>query len=187
METTDTLIIQRLGEYQRKREFITRNLNQQRNVWETPKRVFYYLAAAAACIAVAVAVLPGLLGSNSLSSLNLAEPSFSEYRGGGQYSDIAQAIEANEFDKALSLTNSTIAEVEAEQAAIIATEDGDEEKEYLLALGSESLDELYWTKIYLLAKLGKKDALRQCCANYLDVNQFGRHCEEVQKILGKIE
>lgn len=186
MENIDNLIINRLGENQRKVEFINRNINKLSKTVFSFKKISYTAFSVAACLAIIFAVSPILFKSSNISNMSVTTPSFSEYRG-TSLNNIELQICSGRYEDALSSVSLELAEVEKELREISSTEMSDDEKSYTTALYKEEKEELMWCKIYLLVKLNMKGDLKHSCQNYLNNNDFKNHTSEVKSILEKIQ
>lgn len=186
MDSIDTLIIERLGEHQRKIDFVRQNLKKCEHDHLSLGKPTYIIMSVAACIAIIWAVSPVLFKDASVSSIEITPPSFEGYRGAGD-NDIEQLINAGEYEAALVKVESELAVCENEFAIMHTAEATPEEMNYIKSLYEAETEELMWCKIYLLAKLGEKDALKRSCVNYLNNNNLTTHREEVEKILKKIQ
>lgn len=180
MENMDTLIIDRLGEHQRKVDFILSNME---NKHLSRRKISYLSVSIAACIAIIVAISPLLFKRNSLADIMIPAPSFTEYRGGDGYEKIEALIEKGNYNEALSLVDAELNKKALEFGAIMAADMSEEEKEYISALYNNDREELLWSKIYLLVKLEKERDLATCCDNYLKNMSFQAYRYEVEEIL----
>ncbi|MCM1140934.1 MAG: hypothetical protein NC453_20380 [Muribaculum sp.] len=184
MDNIDNLIIDRLGERQRKIDFITRNYEKKASLKSWQRKV-YVIMSVAACAALIFTISPLLLKQNSVSDISISAPSFDQYRGAGG-KDIELLIETGNFEEALIQVNSELEMCETELSVLAADEVSSEEKKYITTLHIIDKDELLWCKIYLLVKLGKKSDIEKMCDNYLKDNRLTIHREEVKQLLKKI-
>ncbi len=182
MENIDTLIINRLGEHQRKVDFISYNLEHKRIIRSPLRKISYLSVSIAACIAILFAASPLLFKSNSLSDITVSAPSFTEYRGDG-FEEIESLIKECNYIKALSLVDAELNKNANEIGAIMSADMSEEERQYTLALYNNGKKELLWSKIYLLVKLKKENDLELCCENYLRNSSFQAHRDDVEEIL----
>lgn len=185
MENIDALIINRLGEHQRKIDFINRNINRHSDIGLSFKKISYTVLSVAACLAIVFAVSPILFKSNNISDISITTPYFTEYRG-TSHSNIESLISSGRYEDALSAVNYELAEVEKELQGITSTDMSEDEESYMTGLYKGEKEELIWSKIYLLVKLNKKDDLKSACQNYLNNSDFTIHKSEVENILKKI-
>lgn len=186
MENIDALIINRLGEHQRKIDFINRNLNKQRGSDFSFKRISYAVLSVAACLAIIFAISPMLFKSNNISDISVTAPSFTEYRG-SSINDIEHKINRGQYEDALSSVNSELLEIENELQNMSTIEMDEAEKSYTTTLYEGEQEELIWSKIYLLIKLDRKDDLEIACHSYLNNSNFSKHILEVKNILKEIQ
>lgn len=184
MENIDKLIVIRLGEHQRKTDFINASLIKKKH--NNPLlRINYIVASVAASIAIIFAVSPALFHRNSDADFPISAPVFTEYRGDG-YHRIEQLINDGDYNDALLLIDENLNSIEAEIKDISYSTDTDkEEQTYLFSLYNVYKEELLWCKIYLLFKLNDKKGLKESCNNYLGNSTFIAHRDEVMKILQK--
>lgn len=183
MENIDTLIIDRLGEHQRKVGFVQSNLENRNNIRFSFGKAGYTIMSIAACITIIFAIFPLLFKNNSLSDITVSAPSFTEYRSGYGFEEIELLIKKGNYNKALSLVDAELNKNAMEVGAIMAADMNEEEKGYMLALYNNDKEELLWSKIYLLVKLEKEKDLELCCENYLKTSSFLTHRDEVEEIL----
>lgn len=186
MENIDNFIIDRLGEHQRKIDFINRSINERGKIMFLFKRAGYTILSMAACLAAVFALFPELFKSNDISDMSLITPSFPEYRG-ASFANIESQISGGQYDDALSSVNLELCLIENELVKITSTEMSHDEKLYMTTLYKDEKEELLWSEIYILVKLNKKDLLKLACENYLNNNDFERYRPEVAKILKKIK
>lgn len=186
MENIDALIINRLGEHQRKVDFISRNINRHRGTDFSFKRIGYTVLSVAACLAIIFAISPMHFKSNNISDISVTAPSFTEYRG-SSFIDIENKINSGLYEDALSSVNSELLELENELQNMSPIEMDEAEKFYTTALYEAEQEELMWSKIYILIKLDRKDELKTACQNYLNNNNFDKHLPEVNNILKEIQ
>lgn len=186
MENIDALIINRLGENQRKIDFINRNLNRRNKTNLSFKKISYTVFSVAACLAIVFAVSPMLFKNNSISDISISTPSFTEYRGISLH-NIESLISSGHYEEALLLVNSELTDIKNELEEITLLDMSEDERFYLTTLYSEDKEELIWSKIYLLVKLDRECELKNACRNYLNNNEFTRHRLEVENILKKIQ
>lgn len=186
MENVDTLIINRLGEHQRKVDFIQRNISRSSDKKFSFVKVSYAFMSVAACVAIILAIFPMLFRTETLSDISVAMPSFSEYRGAG-LSNIESLLDSEKYEEALSAVNHELVEIDNELESLSTTEMTDEEKTYAYDLYNAGKEELMWCQIYLLLKLNKVDDLKIECPKYLDNTDFKEHATEVSEILKKIQ
>ena len=186
MENIDTLIINRLGENQRKIDFINRNLNRRNKTNLSFKKISYTVFSVAACIAILFAIFPQVFKGNDISSISVTAPSFSEYRGSA-FNNIESLISGGRYDDALLSVNQELNALEKELRGMSLIEVSEDEESYMITLYECEKEELMWSKIYLLVKLGKKEELSTLCNNYLNNNNFAKHKSEVKNILKKIQ
>lgn len=186
MENIDALIINRLGEHQRKVDFINRNINRHRSADFSFKEIGYTVLSVAACLAIVFAVSPMLFKSNNISNISVTAPSFTEYRG-TSLNNIESLIYSGRYESALLLVNSELTDIKSELEEISLSDMSEDEKFYMTTLCSENKEELIWSKIYLLVKLDRKNDLKNACQNYLDNKEFTRHESEVKNILKEIQ
>lgn len=184
MENIDITIIERLGEHQRKAEFIHRNLEKkERRPFYVPK-ASYVIISIAACIALLIAVSPMLFQNDELSNLSVMTPSFTEFRSGSSH-QLESLIMDGEYSQALTIVKSELSEIDKDLDSINRTNPSDEDI-YLLKLFKDSKEELEWCKIYLLLKLENKEELEICCQEYLNNTELHIHDDDAKKILKKI-
>lgn len=186
MENIDSLIINRLGEHQRKVDFINRNINGRSETFFSFKKVSYTALSVAACLAIVFVVSPMLFTNNDISNIAVTVPSFSDYRGTSFY-NIESLISSGRYEDALSAVSLELTAVEKELQEISSTEMGDDEESYIIALYNVEKEELMWSKIYLLVKLNRKDDLKHACQNYLNNSNFVKYKSEVEKIFKKFQ
>lgn len=186
MENIDTQIINRLGEYQRKVDFINRNINSYGGFEFSIKRINYMVLSVAACLAIVFAISPMFFKSNNISDISVTVPSFTEYRG-SSFNDIEDKINRGLYEDALSVVNTELLEIEKEFQNMSTTEMDNDEKYYTIALYEREQEELIWSKIYLLIKLDRKDDLEVACQSYLNNSNFDKHILEVKNILKEIQ
>lgn len=184
MEDIDNLIIARLGEHNRKTDFIQRNLRTQSFRHFSLRKTVYIGMSIAACLVI-FAVSTFIFKGNSLSDISMETPTFNQFRNGGS-NNITSLIEQGEYTKALPIVEFKITETDEEIAHIKSVELSPEEEDYLLDLYLEEKEELLWSKIYLLVKLEKKDELKISCREYLSNKNFKSHVGSINKILEKI-
>lgn len=182
---TDALIVARLGEHQRKIE----RLNQIRQSGR--KRIgtaaWYWVASAVACVAIVFALVPGLLRDDTLSTLNLEQPSLQEYRGSA-CNAIESAMDSGNYKVALELTESAItaSEFEIKEYQSVNSSNS-QESEYMMMLERQNLEDLIWTKIYLLVRSGDEDGVLKTCELYMENADFQVYRTDVENILMKIK
>lgn len=186
MENIDNLIIERLGEHQRKVAFISAQLKNEQVKRSPFRKTVYAIGVIAACCAILFVVSPLLFKGNSISDMQVETPSFMEYRGSG-YEKIENLINENEYSGALEVVDHELAEIEEELSSFMSTEISEEEKIYMTTLCNDKKEELLWCKIYLLMKLGRIHDLKTYCNSYLNNNDFQAHREDVKLILKKIK
>jgi len=186
MDNIDTVIIERLGERQRKVDFIARNIDDIKSKRFSWGKTAYTIMSVAACFALIVAVTTILFRSDSISDMDVAVPSFEEYRGAG-CDEIERLINTGDYEIALAKVESELKGCGSEFETIESEGGSDEEIEYMKALYAEGRDELIWCKIYLLVKLDKKSELKIACRNYLEDGELTVHKIEVEQILEKIK
>lgn len=186
MENIDDIIITRLGEHQRKSDFIRQRLERVENTPRfTINKSTYVIISAVACLAILFAISPMLLKSGSLLDMTIAEPSFSEYRGGS--SQIESLLNEKEYVRALSLVESDLTQLEKDMSSMDVTEMVEDESEYLLMQYNVEREELLWCRIYLLTKLDRKDDLQSACQDYFNDIDLQEHRKDVEKILEKFK
>lgn len=185
MKNIDDLIVDRLGEHHRKLDFISKNMEVKKNKHFQLRKISYPLISIAACIAIMIVISPSLFRGNSISSISISDPSFTEFRGDG-FEKIVSLIDEENYVEALPLIDEELNKVIVEIESIKSADMSEEEKVYVLALYDVCNEELLWTKIYLLVKLEKEMDLRLCCNNYLKNNSFQAYRAEVKKILKQI-
>lgn len=181
---TDSLIINRLGELDRKKVLITSFENHAAK--RMPLRhIPFYASVCAASVIILFAVGTSIFKqSHHLELSNLPLPSFEEYRG-GSCSSIEEEIQNGNYPKALQLTNISIAECKKEIAEL-ESNNKSEESEYLRNLDNVYLENLLWTRIYILTELNDKENLKSACKEYLhhtDYKQFRSSAEKLLKNL----
>lgn len=186
MENIDTLIINRLGEHQRKVDFINCYFNRRSNTMMSFKKISYSLLSIAACLAIVAFISPILFNSDNFSNLKIPMPSFQEYRG-TTFRNIELHINNEQYEDALSSINLELIDVESELRDISSIEMSEDEEAYLTSLYRGEQEELIWSKIYVLAKLGKKNQLKDTCIKYLHNNDFRQYKSDVENILSKIQ
>lgn len=185
MDNIDTLIIERLGEHQRKVDFVVKNIKG-----DEPKRHpfgirKYVILSVAACLALILAVSPILYKDNSIADMAIPSPSFDGYRGSGD-NDIERLINDGDYDKALVEVDSELAELDHELTTV-ASKDISDELEYIKSLYISEKDELLWCKIYILVRLDKKSEVENVCRNYLDNGELSAHRKDVERTLKEIQ
>ncbi len=185
---TESLIVARLGERQRKLSRIKELEKSKKNHTAKVIRVMSYAGlSVAACVAIVFAVMPGLSGYNRLDGLDLATPSFAEYRGGSS-SPIEEAIQSCDFATALELTDESIAQSELSIKEYRSSgSENVEESKYMIAIEKEYLETLIWTRIYVLVQMKDEMNLIPACEAYLEDIDFQLYRGEVEKILKKIK
>lgn len=185
---TESLIVARLGERQRKLDRIKELEKSRRNHTAKIVRVMSYAGlSAAACIAIVFAVMPGLLSHNRLDGLDLVAPTFAEYRGGSS-NPIEEAIQGGDFALALDLTDEAITQSELNIKEYISSgNENIEEAEYMIAIEREYLETIIWTRIYVLVQMEDENNLMSACEAYLEDSDFQVYRDEVEKILKKIK
>lgn len=186
MENMDAIIIDRLGEHQRKVDFINRNINRRRGTIFSFKKINYTVLSIAACLAIVFAVSPMLFKSTNISDISVTAPSFTEYRG-SSLNDIESKINSGHYEEALSLVNIELAKIEKELGNVSVDKMSADEVAYTIALYEGEQEELMWSKIYLLVKLNRTNDLELVCQKYLDNSNFDNHTPEVDNILKKIQ
>lgn len=186
MENIDNIIINRLGEHQRKVDFIKRNVSTHSSHTFNIRKFTYTLVCAAACVALFFVISPFLSKNNSVSDISVSSPSFSEFRGAG-VKEIETLLSSGQNEEALTVVNKELDELYTEVNSLSTAEMSEEENTYMSSLYSMEIEELMWTKIYLLLKLNKAAELKDACKNYLNNSTFTAHKSEVEKILKKIQ
>lgn len=186
MDNIDALITNRLGEHQRKIDFINRNLNRRNKTDLSFKKISYTVLFVAACLAIVLAVSPMLLKNNSISDISISTPSFTEYRG-TSLNNIESLINSGQYERALLLVNSELTDINNELEKIFSADMSEDEKFYMTSLYRGEKGELIWSKIFLLVKLDRTDELKHNCQSYLNDNDFTKHRSEVENILKKIQ
>lgn len=186
MENFDALIIDRLGEHQRKLDFIQENLRTERRRRPSFRKVGYAIMAAAACLAIIFVVSPMLFKSDSLSELSISVPSLSEYRGSQGSDQLIMLMENGNYTQALSAVNSALTENDREIRALSDSGMNGAEQEYMMELYNAEREELLWSRIYILVKLERVDDLKANCLYYLNDKSLREHKAEVETILSKI-
>ena len=186
MDNIDTLIINRLGEHQRKLDFISTNIcNRRENIFSF-KKISYTVLSVAACLAIVFAISPMVFKSNDISSISVTAPSFSYFLG-STFNHIESLISSGRYNDALPLVTQELTTLEKELQDISLTEMNEDEKSYMIDLYEGEKEALMWSKIYLLLKLGKKDDLQVLCNNYLNYSGFIKYRADVKNILKKIQ
>lgn len=185
MENMDTLIINRLGEHQRKVDFINRKLRRNGTIFSF-KKINYTVLSVAACLAILFAVSPMLFKNKNIPDISVTTPSFTEYRG-YSFNEIEDKINSGLYEDALLSINSELLELENELQNMSTIEMDETERSYTTALYEAEQEELIWSKIYLLIKLGRKDDLEIACHSYLNNSNFSKHLLEVKNILKEIQ
>lgn len=184
MDNIDAFITNRLGEHQRKIDFIDRNLNRHSKTGSSFKKTSYAILSVAACLAIVLTVSPMLFKSNNISDISITAPSFTEYRG-TSLNNIESLISSEQYERALLLVNSELTDINDELEKISSADMIEDEKVYMTSLYRGETEELIWSKIYLLVKLDRNDDLKHHCQNYLNNNEFIKHRLEVEDILKK--
>ncbi|MGM9815937.1 MAG: hypothetical protein ACI304_02615 [Lepagella sp.] len=184
MEDIDAIIIDRLGEHQRKVEFVTENLTRAKARRHPLRGMKTSMIWAAASLLIILLISPMIIKSIGGSSDSLTEPTFSEYRGAGS-NEIEALIKAGEYEKALETTERELATIHRELDAIPTSEMSLEEREYTLALYDAELEEMLWCKIYLLHQLERQSDLDACCKEYLSHESFSKNRKEVEGLMKK--
>lgn len=179
----DDLIVARLGERQRKISRIKEFEASKKKQSHFLRLVSYTGLSAVACIAILFVVMPGLFNHNRFEGINLAAPSFAEYRGNSS-NLIEKAIQCGDFISALNLTDEAIAQCELTiNEYHIMSNDNIEETNYMIAIEKEYLESLIWTRIYILVQLEDENGLITACNDYLKNTDYQLHRTEVEKIL----
>lgn len=180
---TDALIVARLGEHQRKIERFNEIRAGRKRFGNA---VWYGLVSAVACVAIVFALVPGLLRDDTLSTLNLEQPSLQEYRGSAGNA-IESAMDSGNYKLALELTESAITASEREIKEYQSiNSDNSQESEYMMMLERQNLEDLIWTKIYLLVRSGDEDSVLKTCELYMENADFQAYRSDVENILKKI-
>lgn len=201
MDNPDKLIISRLGEHQRKLDFIVRcerdekcdnvhgeksgNSGGKRHIPSVFRKTMYALISAAACAVVFLIVYP-MLKSGSLSEMQLPQPALSEYRGAGM-SRLSLLMEEKKYEEALQLTDVELFALDSEISEIAGPDASIEEKRYAEALYGASREDLLWCKIYILTRLEKENDLKICCEEYLHNSDYETYKDDVEKIMKKMQ
>lgn len=181
---TDNLIISRIGELQRKMTLLSQFNREMTSSRKANKWIFRSLAGAA-CIALVLTVTFGIINHKGSKGLLLPEPSFIEYRGGS--ANLIQAsIQDEKYGRALNLIELSILQSEDEIHSLSMAGDDSEEASYLISLEKESLEELYWARIYVAYKLDDKKLLRNSCVAYLEDPYNQNYRSEVREIVKEI-
>lgn len=179
----DDLIVARLGERQRKISRINEFKTTKKKQSNFLKLVSYTGLSAVACIAILFVAMPRLFNHNRFDVINLAAPSFAEYRGSSSKT-IEQAIQCGDFISALNLTDEAIAQCELTiNEYHIKSNDNIEETNYMIAIEKEYLESLIWTRIYILVQLEDENGLITACNSYLKDTDYQLYRAEVEKIL----
>lgn len=184
METIDNIIIERLGEHQRKLEFIRQNIEKEKNPHHSFNKGSYLIISIAACIAIIIAVSPFFITNEKLYSISVPPPSFTEFRSGNP-DKLQSLLNEGKYSQALTIVDSALSEIDFDTQHI-NTKNPTAEEIYIVNLYNDSKEELEWCKIYILLKLGRKDELDECCQNYLSNKEFTLHMEDTKRILKKI-
>lgn len=179
----NSLIISRLGENLKKKEFISRNIEKKQKKIYSFHINRYAITYIAACITTII-VISTLMFNNSspCSSISISEPSFTEFRGGG-FEKIESLIKENKYDKALPLVDIELNYIKEEIKYFTSADMSEEEKKYIHELYNNEIEELLWCKIFLLVKLEKVEILELCCNEYIKNCQFQTHRKEVEHII----
>ena len=185
MEYIDNIIINRLGERQRKVDFINKNIRRRNGMNYSFRRIGYTMVSVAACAVIIFVMSPILFKSHSISDTPMATPSFTEHRGTGN-NEIESLLSSEKNQEALLVVNRELDELKREIQSLPLSEMSEEEKRYTTDLYEGKLEELLWCKIYLLVKLDRKDDLRDACRNYLINSNFSLHKTEVESIMERI-
>ena len=172
----DTLITQRLGELKRKQDFTARQLAQTKK----GTHIMPWVSAAAAVLILAI-IASVTIFRNPFDGIVLDAPDFTEYRG-SQASEIEYCIQAGDWSSALAATEAELGELRPFSADGIA----DEEREYLDALYKNRLEELQWTRIYLLVKLEDREAVLDACDTYLALDPPADRRASVENLIEKL-
>lgn len=186
MENLDAIIINRLGEHQRKVDYINRNINRRSETGFPFKKISYTILSVAACLAIVFAVSPMLFRSNNISETALTPPSFTEFRG-TSLNNIESLINTGRYEDALLLVNSELFDIDNELESILTTNMNEDEVYYFTTLHRGEKEELLWSKIYLAVMLDRREAVLSGCLNYLNNSDFVRYRLEVENILKKIQ
>lgn len=175
MEQNDNIIIERLGELRRKQDFTSAMMAETRRTRTMP-----WVSAAAAVLVLAVIVSVTMMRS-PFDGIALPEPDLTEYRG-SQASEIQYSIEAGDWLSALEATEAELDSLRPFDAQGLS----DDERDYLDALYNTRLEELQWTRIYLLVKLDKRDDIRQASGQYLALDPPAERRDALQRLLEKL-
>lgn len=186
MENLDSLIINRLGEHQRKIDIVNSNINGYGKTDLKFKKIRYTILSVAACLAIVLVISPMLFKSNDISDISITAPSFTEYRG-TSFNNIETLIRNGRYEDALLLVKSELTDIDNELERMSSSDMSEDEKLYLTTLYKEEREELIWCEIYLSVKLDRKDEAKANCHNYLNNNEFVRHKSEVENFLKKIQ
>lgn len=186
MENLDKLIADRLGEHQRKVDFVSERMNQKQadgSKWSK----WRVTLSVAASIAIIIALYPMLTQRGG--GMDVTPPDFTEYRGGSAgFEEIEHLIAAENYDKALAVVNQKIIDMEVDHILFAPGKKADKaEAEYEEALYHSRREELMWSEIYLLVKIDEPDELSLSCRKYLEEPSYNVHREEVEKIFKKID
>ncbi len=186
MNNIDSLIIRRLGEHQRKVDFINSNMKTQQSKSNLFHKMVPAILSVAACAIILLTIFPQIFMNDSFPEISISAPEFSEYRGNG-YDSIAAAIRSGNYTEALSLVDGALLDTEVELALLSLADEANKENEYLIALYNETNENLLWCKIFLLVNLERKDDLVASRDKYLKNSSFTMHRAEVKKILEKFK
>lgn len=186
MDNIDTLIIERLGEHQRKVNFVVNNIKRNEPKRHPFKKTTYLVMSVAACVALILAVSPILFKDNSIADMSIPSPSFDGYRGSAN-NDIERLINEGDFENALIEVESELSECYNELSMENRYKAAPEELEYMKSMQISGIEELSWCKIYILVRLDKKREVEKACCNYLENGELSAHREDVERILKEIQ
>ena len=185
MDNVDTLIIERLGEHQRKVDFVVKNMKKNGPNRHAFGKSTYVILSVAACLALILAVSP-IFKDNSIADMAIPSPAFDGYRGSGD-NDIERLINDGDYEKALVEVQKELTILDHELTTFDTPKASSEESEYIKSLYISEKDELLWCKIYILVRLDKKSEVENVCLNYLDDAELTAHRKDVERTLKEIQ
>ena len=177
-------IADRLGERQQKLE---RMADMERATKATHLRPLYWAGAAAACIAVVMLMMPfWRTPSAPLDDLGIAAPTLTEYRAATpEVTAIAELMDRQDYEKALTATETALAQSERELKDLEGLVVGWDDEEMIYQLEQEIAmnGELRWTYIYLLVKTGRDKEAKKQLKYFVKNHSNSEHIEEARRLL----
>lgn len=186
----DNLIISRLGERQRKLNLMKDFQHKLTVERKKNKSKSLIIVSVAASLIIALTLFPSIyrhFSSGSNYNLVLTTPDFNGYRGNGV--DLIEiSINDGNLQRAKNLVDLSIMQSRAEINNIMNSDTGnEEEKNYLLDLENDYLEELMWTRIFIFYKMQNKELILSSCQEYMQQDEYKHHREEVNSILNEFK